>query len=215
MPGATAQKIKSKNLKFAFVDSYGRAFDANLNDNIRIKNRGIGFERLRANNESVAHFGNLEFGFKNSELLMGDGFLSTDSQNTITFIGLNNSVQLGHSTLFARTTIGTMQPTASPESMINGFSDIITGSVSIGAQYQDWTFTIGTPDTIIGGNMYLRTPTGRSIDGQYTFDNNTINMASRPSVELSASYKFMTVGFVDNPYGTDEVYFITKTKFQF
>ncbi len=215
MPGATAQKIKSKNLKFAFVDSYGRAFNTNMNDNIRIKNRGIGLERLRDNNESVAHFGNLEFGFKNSELLIGDGFLSTDSQNTITFVGWNSNIQLGQTTLFAHTTIGTMRPTASSESMINGFSDIITSSVSIGAKYHNWTFTIGTPDTIIGGNMYLRTPTGRNIDRQYTFKNNTIDMTTRPSIELSTSYKFMTAGFVDNPYGTDEVYVIAKTKFQF
>ena len=215
MPGATAQKIKSKNLKFAFVDSYGRAFDANLNNNIRIKNRGIGFEHLRENNESVAHFGNLEFGFKNSEILMGDGFLSTDSQNTITFVGLNNSIQLGHTTLFAHTTVGTMQPTASSESMINGFSGIITGAILVGAKYQDLSFTIGTTDTIIGGNMYLHTPTGRRADGQYTFENNTIDLATRPSVEVSASYKFITAGYVDNPYGTDEVYVIAKTKLQF
>ena len=215
MPGDIAQNIKSENIKFAFVDSYGRAFDANLNDNIGIKNRGIGFERLRENNTTKMNFGNIEFGFKSSELLMGDGFLSTDSQNTITFIGLNNNIQLGRTTLFGHTTIGTMSPTASPESMINGFSDIITGSVTIGIRHNDFTFSIGTPDTIIGGNMYLRTPTGRRIDGEYTFTNHTIDMATRPSIETSISYKFMTAGFVDNPFGTDEVYVIAKTKLQF
>ena len=215
MTGGIAHNVKSENIKFAFVDSYGRAFDANLNDNISIKNRGIGFERLRDNNETRMQFGNIEFGFKSTELLKGDGFLSTDSQNTITFIGLNSSIQMGHATLFSRTTIGTMHPTASAESMINGFSEIMTGSITLGATMGDWTFTIGTTDTIIDGNMYLRTPTGRRVNGEYTFANHTIDMATRPPVEISASYKFMTAGFVDNPFGTDEVYVLAKTKLQF
>jgi hypothetical protein len=160
-------------------------------------------------------FGNIEFGFKNTELLKGDGFLSTDSQNTITFIGLNNTIQMGHATLFSRTTIGTMHPTASAESMINGFSEIMTGSITLGATMGDWTFTIGTTDTIIDGNMYLRTSTGRRVNGEYTFANHTIDMATHPPVEISASYKFMTAGFVDNPFGTDEVYVLAKTKLQF
>lgn len=215
MTGGIAHNVKSENIKFAFVDSYGRAFDANLNDNISIKNHGIGFERLRNNNETRAQFGNIEFGFKNTELLKSDGFLSADSQNTITFVGLNNTVQLGHTTLFSRATIGTMNPTASAESMVNGFSDVLTGSMTLGATTGDWTFTVGTTDTIIDGNMYLRTPTGRRNNGEYTFTNHTIDMATRPSVEISASYKFMTAGFVDNPFGTDEVYVIAKTKLQF
>lgn len=215
MPGNIAHNIKSENIKFAFVDSYGRPFDTNLNDNISIKNRSIGFEHLRNNNETRMQFGNIEFGFKNTEILSGDGFLSADSQNTITFIGLNNNIQVGNATLFGRTTIGTMNPTASAESMINGFSDILTGSITLGAKYHDLIFTIGTTDTIINGNMYLRTPTGRRTDGAYTFANHTIDMTTRPSVEVSASYKFMTAGFVDNPFGTDEVYVLAKTKLQF
>ena len=215
MTGGIAHNVQSENIKFAFVDSYGRAFDANLNDNISIKNRGIGFERLRDNNETSMQFGNIEFGFKNTELLKGDGFLSTNSQNTITFIGLNNEMEFGNTTLFSHTTIGTMKPTASTESMINGFSDILTGSITLGAKYHDWTFTIGTTDTIIDGKMYLHTPTGRRNNGEYTFANHTIDMTSIPSVEISASYKFITAGFVDNPFGTDEVYVIAKTKLQF
>ncbi|MFQ6702952.1 MAG: S8 family peptidase [Alphaproteobacteria bacterium] len=215
MPGNVAHNIKSENIKFAFVDSYGRAFDANLNDNISIKNRSIGLERLRTNNETRINFGNIEFGFKNTEILNSDGFLSTNSQNTLTFIGMNNAIHLGNTTLFSRTTIGTMNPTASAESMINGFSDILTGSITFGAKTDNWTFTFGTTDTIINGNMYLRAPTGRRVNGDYTFANHSIDMTSRPSIEVSASYKFMTAGFVDNPFGTDELYFIAKTKLQF
>ena len=99
--------------------------------------------------------------------------------------------------------------------MVNDFSDTYTASVSIGAKYGDFTFSIGAPDTIINGNMFLNIPTGRSVNGNYTFTNQTINMASRPSIEISASYKSFTMGFVDNPYGTDEIYMLTKTKLQF
>ena len=213
--GSIAHNIKSKNIKFAFIDSYGRAFNTDLNNNIKSKNPSIGFERLRANGDTTMTFGNLEFGFKDTELLMSDGFLSTDSQNTITFIGINNQVHLGNTILFNRATIGTMNPTASAQSMINGFSDIMTGSISFGAKYNDFALSIGTTDTIINGNMYLRTPTGRRHNGEYTFATHSIDMTNRPSLEIYASYKFMTAGFVDNPYGTDEVYVIAKTKLQF
>ena len=74
---------------------------------------------------------------------------------------------------------------------------------------------MGTPDTIIGGNMYLRTPTGRAINGEYTYRDYAIDLASRPSIEYGASYKFLHMGFVDNAYGTDEFYMLAKTKIQF
>ncbi len=79
----------------------------------------------------------------------------------------------------------------------------------------DLTFSIGTPDTIINGNMYLNTPTGRRNNGEYIFQEHLINLATRPSVEYRASYKNITAGFVDNTYGTDEVYIIAKTKIKF
>ena len=213
--GAMAKNIKSANIKFAFVDSYGRAFDTNLNDNIRIKNRGIGFDRLRNNTKNSVTFGNLEFGFKSTDLLQSTGFLETDSANLISFIGISNNAHIGDIELFQHATFGTMNPTPSPESIVNGFTNIYTTSITFGAKYHDFMFSIGTPDTIINGNMYLNTPTGRSNDGAYQFTQHTIDMASRPSIEFSASYKFMTLGFVDNPYGTDEIYMLAKTRLQF
>lgn len=214
--GTMAHNIKSANIKFAFIDSYGRAFETNMNDNIRIKNRGLGFERLRntQNNPSVK-FGNLEFGFKNTDLLKSNGFLATDTQNTITYLGWGDEFSINNTKLFYSATFGTMNPTPSAESMINNFSDTYTASISVGAKYNDFTFSVGTPDTIINGNMYLNTPTGRSANGDYKFTNQTIDMTSRPSVEFTASYKSITLGFVDNPYGTDEIYMLTKTKLQF
>ncbi len=208
-------QIKSKNIKFAFVDSFGRAFETNMNDNISIKNRGIGYERLRENMVNSFKIGNIEFGLKENDLMMGDGFLQTDSKNLISFIGFNNDKTIGNTTLFQRTTLGISNPSPSNESMISGFSNIYTASVSVGAKYGNWTLSVGTPDTIIGGNMYLHVPTGRDINGTYTYQSHTIDMASRPSVEYSVSYRFMTAGIVDNPYGTDEFYMLAKGKFIF
>jgi hypothetical protein len=63
--------------------------------------------------------------------------------------------------------------------------------------------------------MNMRTPTGRNANGEYTFANHDINLAGRPAIEYAATYKFMTAGFVDNPFGTDEFYFLAKTKMRF
>lgn len=208
-------KIKSKNIKFAFVDSFGRAFDAKLNDNISIKNRSIGLERLREAENNSIKFGNIEFGFKNTELLMGDGFLQTDSQNRITFIGFNDHVNLGNNILFYRTTLGTTTPRTSSESMVSGFSNIYTASITMGLKRGNWQLSIGTPDTIISGNMYLNTLTGRANNGAYIFQNHTIDLASRPSIEYAATYKFMTAAFVDNPFGRDEFYMLARGKINF
>ena len=208
-------QIKSKNIKFAFIDSFGRAFETNLNDNISIKNRGIGYERLREQNANSVKIGNIEFGFKENDMLMANGFLQTDGNNLISFIGFNNATNIGNTTIFQRTTLGISNPHAAPESMVSGFSNVYTASVSVGAKYGDWTFSVGTPDTIIGGNMYLRTPTGRSTNGEYTYRDYAIDLASRPSIEYGASYKFLHMGFVDNAYGTDEFYMLAKTKIQF
>lgn len=213
--GTMAKNIKSANIKFAFVDSYGRAFETNLNDNIRIKNRGLGFERLHQNDTPDIQFGNLSIGFKNTDLLMADGFLATDSQNLISYLAWGDEYMVGNTKLFYSATFGSMSPTPSTESMISGFADIYTASISFGAKYGDFLFTVGTPDTIINGNMYLNTPMGRNTNGEYIYTTQSIEMSSRPSIEFSASYKSVTLGFVDNPYGTDEIYMMAKTKLQF
>ena len=208
-------KIKAKNIKFSFIDSYGRAFETNMNDNIKIQNRGIGYERLGETNTQNIKMGNIEFGFKQSNILASSGFLQTDTNNLTGFIGFNSDTTIGNTTLFHRTTIGFSNPTPSAESIITGFSNIQTASIQIGAKYQDWTFTIGTPETIINGNMYMNTLSGRSNNGDYIYTKHTIDLASRPSMEYAISYKYITAGFVDNAYGTDEIYALAKTKIMF
>lgn len=213
--GPVAHTIKSADIKFAFLDSFGRAFDANLNDKISVKNRSLAINRLREYKNHKTTIGNFEFGFKQNDLLTGDGFMKTDSDNLLGFIGWHDEINVGKSDIFFGTSIGFAAPKTSPESMITGFSNINTISSEIGIKHNDWTFKVAIPDTIIGGNMNLHIPVGRDINGNYLFENHTLNLATRPAVELSAQYKFMVAGFVDNPYGTDEVYVLAHGKFRF
>lgn len=213
--GNVANNIKDKNITFAFVDKYGRPFETKMNNNISVKNHSIGFERLRNHNANVAKFGNIEFGFKQSEILRADGFLDTDTQNTMTFVGTNFGTKIGDIELFHSAQLGFMRPQASKQSMVNEFSNVLTGAITFGAKHNDLTLSVAIPDTIISGHMNMRTPTGRSANGEYTFANHDIDLAGRPAIEYAATYKFMTAGFVDNPFGTDEFYFLAKTKMRF
>ena len=207
-------KIKSADINFAFVDSFGRAFSTPMNHNISIKNRSIALDRLTDKSTST-QISNVRFGFKPNNLLSGTGFLQTQSDNSMTFLEISDNHNIGDLNIFYSATLGTDSPHASPESIITGFSNIYTAAAHLGVTHGDWTLQIGTPDTIISGNMYLRTLSGRAPNGEYTYTNHTINLASIPSVEYVLSYRFMTAGFVDNPYGTDEIYMLAKTKISF
>ena len=209
-------QIKSKDIKFAFVDSYGRAFETSLNNNIKIQNRSIGFERLREHNTPQAKIGKITLGIKQSDLLMADGFLQSNTRNTMTFIRYDDKIQLGNTELFQQTTFGSMNPRPTPESMISGFFNVYTASIFIGARYNDLSFSIGIPDTIVGGNAHLNIPTGRTTSGEYTFRGATIDLTNHdPTLEYNATYKFVTAGFVDNPYGTDEFYILGRGRLKF
>ena len=213
--GAVAQQIKANDITFSFIDKYGRAFDTRLNDNIHVKNRSIAFEHLTNNADTQIRIGKFEMGFRPTQILSGTGLLESDDQTTITYIGMHDEFDFGDIKLFHHEQFGNMRPSASPQSMINKFSDIYTASVSIGASIHDWTVRFGIPDTIINGNMYLNTPSGRTNNGEYIFTENRISLHNRPSFEYAISYRFMTAGFVDNPYGTDEIYMLAKTKIAF
>ena len=209
------QKIQSKNLKFAFVDNFGRTFETNLNDNISIKNHSIAWEHLRQDSETSAKFNNLEFGFKQTNIINGNGFMQTDSNNLMTFIRHSGNQTIGNTNFFYETSLGITAPNASPESMINGFSNIYTAALTIGAKYQDFSLSVGTPDTIIYGNMDLHTLSHRDRNGNYIYRNNKIDLTSIPSIEIKATYKSISVGFVKNPTGQDELYILAKTKISF
>ena len=91
----------------------------------------------------------------------------------------------------------------------------LSSSAKLSANFNDFSVSIGTPETIIAGNMYLSTPTGRRTNGEYTYAKHQINLADMPSIEYNATYKFVTAGFVDNPYGRDEIYAIARGKINF
>ncbi len=208
-------QLKSQNIKLSFVDSFGRAFETSLNDNMTVKNRGIGFERLSSKDINNVKIGNIEIGFKQTDMMNANGILQTKSNDILSFIGTGDQIQFGDLTLSYRTTFGTMTPKTSAESIVTGFSNIFTASANIALHYGDFGISVGTPDTIVGGNMYLHTLSGRNANGEYVFSDYAINMATRPSIEYNVSYKSLTMGFVDNPYGTDEFYILTKTKINF
>ena len=208
-------QLKSENIKLSFVDSFGRAFETSLNDNMTVKNRGIGFERLSSKDINNVKIGNIEIGFKQTDMMNASGILQTKSNDILSFIGTGDQIQFGDLTLSYRTTFGTMTPKTSVESIVTGFSNIFTASANIALHYGDFGISVGTPDTIVGGNMYLHTLSGRNANGEYIFSDYAIDMATRPSIEYNVSYKSLTMGFVDNPYGTDEFYILTKTKINF
>ncbi len=215
VPGTIAKKIQSADLKFAYFDSFGRAFAADIRDNISVRNRGLAFDRLRGDSRMTVRAGNMEMGFSRSDFLSSDGFLKTDGKNMTTFVASTGSFSVGETEFFQRTQIGMSAPRPAPESMISEFSNIYTMTAQVGVRRGDWEFTLSAPDTIVGGDMRLRLPAGRAADGAIMFNDYTIDLASAPAMEYTMRYKNITAGFVDNPYGTDEVYIIAKTNIRF
>lgn len=215
--GVIGRQLKSANLKFAFFDSFGRAFDANLNDNIKFRPMGRGYERLRGHDDDIAvQLGGLEFGITRGNLLASDGFLRTGGREMMGFVGIQDQLTIGDARVFHRTRVGFTTPKAADDSMITGFSNIVSATTTIGATLGDWTLTLGVPDTIVSGDMTVRLATGRSRDGRILYRNHRLSLVEqRPAVELTAQYKFITAGYINNPGDTDEVYIMAKTRIQF
>ena len=149
------------------------------------------------------------------DILPTDGALGTSNRNLISFIGTTNTWDWNDIELFQTSTIGFARAQTNENSLITATSDITTASVTFGANIGEWTFTAAIPDTVIAGNMTLRLPTGRMTSGEIIFDDYKIDLVARPSIEFTGKYKFLTVGFVDNPYGTDELFIVGKWKLEF
>ena len=214
--GAIAHNIMDANPKFAYFDKYGRAFDAKLSDVIEIKNPGLGFQRLRATEDiKIAEIGNFEMGLANSDVAIGDGFLQIRDNNLFGFVGTQNDFEIGQLKLTQRTRLAFGAPRASQNSMISNLSNIYTASIDVSANIDDWSFGISVPDTIIGGTMNLHLPTGRADNGAIIYNDYAVDMRTRPSIEYSVSYRAFTASFVDNPYGTDEFFIMTRGRIKF
>ncbi len=214
--GTIGRKIKSANLDFAFFDGFGRAFSAKLNDNITFREVGRANARLRGDDAVASvHFGNMELGFAKNNLLMADGFLQTDRDSFISFVGIENSMQFGATELFQRTRIGVSNPDADENSMVTGFSSIYSASVTMGLRRGDWKFSISAPDMILAGSMDMHLPTGRAAGGQIVYADYQIDLAERPALEYAVGYGNWTAAYIDNPQSRDEIYFMYKTKIAF
>ena len=133
----------------------------------------------------------------------------------MSFIKYIDDIKIGNFEFFQQSKLGIFKPRAPVDSLINKFSNVYTASVMIGVRRDDFSFSIGIPDTIINGNMNLHTPTGRRSNGEYTYQDYKIDLRQNPSVEYAINYKNIRLGIVDNAYGTDEIYILTKTKIQF
>lgn len=215
VPGTIARQVKSANLKFAFFDSFGRPFEAKIGDNISVRNPGRAWTHLHGDDAQSVLIGNMEFGLRKNSVLPDDGFMSAGKNNMMTFVGANNTFEIGDITIFHNAQFGITAPHPSDDSMVAEFSKIYTVRTSLGMQAGDWRAAITIPDAIISGNMYLRTPTGRASGGDILYTTHKIDMTSAPAMEYAISYKYLTAAFVDNPYGTDEFFIMAKTKLQF
>ena len=141
--------------------------------------------------------------------------MSTDNKTKITFIASRSEYDIGNIKLFQRSELGISNPNPTGESLVTDISNVYTTSITLGATFGNWTASVGTADAIIDGQMTLRLPMGRAVDGTLTYSNHTIDLASRPAIEYNIGYKNITAGFVDNPYGTDEFYMVTRGKISF
>ena len=215
VPGNIAHQIAANGVTFASIDSYGRAFENKMSDKIRIRNRSRGLDALRGPDRTAINMGQMEFGFEQRDFALGTGFLKTEEKNITTFIAANPQFTIGATQLFARIQIGKSNPRPTPDSMISDFSDIWSTSTHIGIRAYDWTIGFAIPDAIIDGHMVMRTPSGRTTNGNLQFQDYHIDMRGISSHEYSVGYKFITAAFVDNKYGSDEFYIMAKSKIAF
>lgn len=214
--GNIANNIKNAGVKFAFFDKYGRAFTSNISDNINVQNPSRAFNKLRSSNEIiVSSLNNFDFGIKQNDLLNGSGFLQTDPNTIFNFVNIKQEQHINQIKLFQKVQLSYGLPKADTNSLISDFSNIYAFSASIGAAFQDFSFSISIPDTILVGDMTMTLPTGRSDKGNIIFDSYNIDLISKPAIEYSISYKNLYAGFIDNPYGTDELYILAKTALSF
>jgi hypothetical protein len=117
--------------------------------------------------------------------------------------------------IFGRTQLGVANPQPTEDSLISDFSNTLTTSAYVGLRGTSWAVSVGVPDTIVNGTMNLHLADGRDNHGAIVYSNHSIDMTETPAIEYNASWRFLTAGFVDNPYGNNEFYMFAKTKLAF
>ena len=214
--GIAATSIKKAKVKLAFVDDFGRAFDTNLSDNIKIVNRGLLLEKIKEDeNNSFILDNGIEFGIKQNNILESNGLLSVKNTNFMNFIGYKNEFAIKDVEFYQSARFGFALPLADENSLISSISDIYTTTIKFGIKFDDFDFGIVIPETIISGNMYLNTPVGRTNNGEMIYQKSKINLISTPSTEFNMKYKYLQIGYIQNHDIKDEFYIMAKTKFTF
>lgn len=214
--GALAHNISKTSPTFAFFDKYGRPFQTNISDIISIHNPGVGFNRLREQDDiKLTKLKNFEIGLTNSEVLFGDGFLNMQNPDWFGFISAENTLDIGKANIFQRISIKFGIPKIAENSFINSFSNIYTATLDTGINIGNWGFSVSIPNAVISGNMNMRLPINRDNKGMITYKDYEIDLKAKPAIEYSISYKNITASFIDNPYGTDEFFIISRGKINF
>lgn len=214
--GSAAVALKKANVKVAFIDDFGRAFTTNLSDNINVIPYGRGYEKLtESENDSVTLFNTVEFGFQKNHMLESSGLVSTKSNTLTNFIGYKNEFDINNIRFYQNARIGVSDPTANENSLVSGFSSIYSASLKMGAQIDKFALEIAMPNTIISGKMYLNTPVDMNNNGSLIYNNTSVSLANRPSVEYTVKYGALSATFVENPDYQNEFFIMAKTKFAF
>ena len=215
--GVGGSAIKNANIKIAYIDDFGRAFTTNLSDKVNVIPYGRGFDKLRENdNDSFVLFDSFEFGFKQNNLLESFGLMSAKSNKLTNFVGYKNEFDIDNIKFYQNARFGITNPSVDNDnSIVSGFSSIYTASAKIGAKWNDLSLEVAIPETIISGDMYLNVPVARANNGQMVYSNAGIDLASRPSVEYTAQYKYLSATYVVNPEYENEFFVMAKTKLAF
>lgn len=211
-----ATPLKSANIKIAFVDDFNRHFITNLSDNINVVPHGRGFDKLReSENDSVILFDNFEFGFKQNHLFESNGLISTKQNQMTQFVGYKNEFKIDNLNFYQNIRFGITRPQTEENSLITNFSNIYTSSAKIGAQYQDLSFEVAIPDTIISGDIFLTVPVNKTKNGEIVYNTYDINLATKPSIEYTVKYNALSATFVKNHDQENEFFIMAKTKYAF
>ncbi|MBQ3785484.1 MAG: S8 family serine peptidase [Alphaproteobacteria bacterium] len=215
--GSAAPAIQKANIKIAFVDDFSRAFTTNLSEHIKVIPYGRGFDKLRENeNDSFNLFDGFEFGFSQNHLLESSGLISVQSGQLTNFIGYKHEFKIGNVNFYQNARFGIAHLKAEENSIVSSFSNIYTSSAKIGTSWQDLSFEITVPETIISGDMSATLPIAKTNDGQIIYNNAHIDLSNtRPSIEYTFGYKYLSATFVDNPDYENEFFIMAKRKFTF
>lgn len=214
--GIAASAIKNAGLEIAFVDDFGRAFKTKLSDSVNVVPYGRGFDKLQEqDNNAITMFNNFEFGFKKINILESSGFMASKNNNLTNFVGYKNEFNFGDVNFYQNVRFGITSPKSENNSIISGFSDIYTSSMSAGIKWNNFAFEFAIPDTIVRGNAHMNLPVARTDNGNIVYNNAVVDLTTKPSTEYTLKYKNVSATYVNNNGYQDEVIVMAKTKFAF